>query len=445
MFQLNRRAFEILKAEIERRCAKDPAGPIQQDIALRRLDRLCSRPGQPFTFEELQETLKDLFPDFSEAVLRKAARANRPTSPILRQVKFAAIALVGITGGIWVLNLPYPMIRYPVARTVPIVLLPSFISMDSNYRQAIALTEQADQLVNQATSAADLDLGTTKVKAAQKHLDALPVWFLGYYPNLYCSWFQCGWQFTLDEFQQARKNVARMQARLFQETNAQTQLNAAELALNTAKQEYRSAPKGTQQQSILTRWQQAIDDIRALPPQTLAGRSSQTKLIAYERDFQQVAGLAAGQARSGGVIEAAILAGETAQKFSAKPVQSQEEWQEAVDLWQAAIARLNMITLDDPDYVQAQKQLQQYQSQLSASRIRLEQERNSVQAYDQAQTWTQDLLQSVSAQSKTLTPNQVSQLQRIITELKKVKPGTTVYQDAQKLLTSAQKKLPSSL
>lgn len=102
---------------------------------------------------------------------------------------------------LWVVNLPYPMIRLPVARTAPILLLPSYMSMDYHYRRAIARVEQADQLINQATSAADLTLGEVKVKEAQQHLDALPVWFLGYWPQ-YTFWF--GWQFTLDEFKTAK-------------------------------------------------------------------------------------------------------------------------------------------------------------------------------------------------------------------------------------------------
>lgn len=69
-----------------------------------------------------------------------------PTYPIapkrrpnrLNQLMWLAI-LVGLPVGVlWVVNLPYPPIRYPVARTAPILLLPSYISIDSNYREAIA-------------------------------------------------------------------------------------------------------------------------------------------------------------------------------------------------------------------------------------------------------------------------------------------------------------------
>ncbi|MDX2230867.1 MAG: hypothetical protein NW220_14600 [Leptolyngbyaceae cyanobacterium bins.349] len=439
---LNQSAFDILKAEIQRRCASSPAGNVQQEIALRRLEKLRSRQGAPLTLDQLRDTLSDLFPDFDEKVLKRAAKANcPPVATGWHRVKWVAIAIAGITGGIWVLNLPYPMIRYPVAQTMPLVLLPSFINMDHNYRQAIASTEQADQLVNRATSAADFDLGHTKVKQAQSHLGALPVWFLGYYPSVYCGWFRCSWRFTLDEFQQARKDVARMEAKLFQERNALTTIAKAEEVIATAKQQYQQQSDTAAKQAALAQWQQAMDELKTVSQQTLAGRTAQTKLLAFERDFQQVAGFTADNVRSGSVIQAAKLAAETAQKFSSKPVQTTAEWQEAVKLWQAAIAQLEMIKLDDPDYLSAQKLLQRYQENLSRTRVRLQQEQESVQFYEQAQRLTQQLLASVPANAKVMSGEQVGQLQAIVNTLKKVSQGTTVYADAQVMLKSAQRRL----
>ncbi len=80
------------------------------------------------------------------------------------------------------------MIRWLVARIAPILLLPSYISMDRHYRQAIAHVEQADQLINQPSSPADLSLGEKKLEAAEKNLGALPVWFLGYWPQHTLWW-----------------------------------------------------------------------------------------------------------------------------------------------------------------------------------------------------------------------------------------------------------------
>jgi hypothetical protein len=62
-------------------------------------------------------------------------------------------------------------------------------------------------------------------------LDNLSVWFLGYYPQRYCSLFSCRWQFTLDEFEQAREGVARLEAVVFQDQNALVPLNEAKKAL----------------------------------------------------------------------------------------------------------------------------------------------------------------------------------------------------------------------
>ena len=438
--QLNQRAFAVLQAEIERRCAADPVGQVQRPIALQRLERLRSRSGQPLNAEQLRATLDDLFPNFDERVLQRAAKANRPVNPVWGWLKVGAIATAGVVGGVWVLNLPYPMIRYPVANTIPLVLLPSFMSMDHNYRGAIAATEQADQLVNQATSAADLALGATKVKTAQRHLDALPVWFLGYYPQSYCRFFRCGWRFTLDEFQQARQSVSRMEAKLFQENNAQTQLGQAEQTLNAAKQAYQTATETTPKQAALEDWQQGLDVLEVIPRQTLAGRTAQTKLMAYKRDFQDIAGFTADNLRTGNIIQAARLAAATARKFSPQTPQTEAEWREAEKLWKEAIAILD-IKVTDPDFVASRKLKADYTESHSKVQVRLTQEQESVRAFDQAQTLTQNLLESIPDNAKSLQPRQVAKLQEIINELKKVHKGTTVYEEAQQLLRSAESKL----
>lgn len=441
MFRLSKSAYNILVAEIQRCTEGTMAGQIQREIALKRLTKLCGQKGTPLTLEELRETLNDLFPNFSQSVLQKAARANRPPSPFWNRLKIGTIALTSVAGGIWFLNLPYPMIRYPVARTIPIVLLPSFMAMDYNYRQAIATTEQADQLVNRATSAADFALGKTKVETAQKHLDALPVWFLGYYPSFYCSWFQCGWRFTLDEFQQARKDVARMDARLFQEQNAQTQLDKSDQTLQTAKQEYQKATDQTSKEAAIAHWQQGIDQLREIPSETLSGRLAQTKVQAYERDFQQVVGYTVGNVRSGNLIQAAQYAAETARKFSSGKPQTQAEWQEAEKHWETASSYLQKIDEKDPDYPEAQKRLSDYQANLSQVRIRSQQEQQSVQAFEAAQQMRDVLFSSVQPGVRSLAPTQIQQLHRIISELQKVQPGTTVYAEAQRWRQAAQAKL----
>jgi hypothetical protein len=51
--------------------------------------------------------------------------------------------------------------------------------------------------------------------------------------------------------------------------------------------------------------QAAIDQLEQVSAATLAGRTTQTKLTAAKRDFERVADLAAGSARTGTLIDAA--------------------------------------------------------------------------------------------------------------------------------------------
>lgn len=448
MFRLNQRAFEILKTEVQRLGGTgDLASQVQREIALRRLEKLCAQKGIPLTYEELRETLIDLFPNFGEKSLKMAARANQTSAVALSLVKLKwvlalGLGVAGVAGVIWLLNLPTPLIRRTVAQAAPDLLMPSFFSMDYHYRQAIALVEQSDQLVNQATSAADLELGTQKVQAAQHHLDALPVWSLNYYPQRYCNWFQCTWRFTYDEFAAARKQIGRMDARLFQEKNAQTQLTQAEQALGDARQLYQEAPNSSEKETAIAQWQQAIDTLHQVPAATLAGRTAQSKLVAYERDFEKIVGWTAGKAQSGNLIQAAQEFAKYAQVAMGKPgtPHSVAEWDKIQQQWKDAIDYLKTIEVQDPDYNSAQKLLANYTNQLRTAGVKREVEQSSVQAYDNAQRLVEQWRREIPEKLPIVNRNwAISQVQAILRELRQVKPGTTVYQEAKELQGYAQK------
>jgi hypothetical protein len=117
-------------------------------------------------------------------------------------------------------------------------------------------------------------------------LDNLSVWFLGYYPQRYCSLFSCRWQFTLDEFEQARERVARLEAVVFQDQNALVPLNEAKKALLTAKQQYEQAKNTKDRETAFALWQAAIDQLDQISEQILAGKTAQTQLVAFKSDFE---------------------------------------------------------------------------------------------------------------------------------------------------------------
>jgi tetratricopeptide (TPR) repeat protein len=455
MPRLNDRAFTLLQAEIQNSFS-DSALQVQRELILRRLERLRTQEGSPLSYHEIRGAIVDLLPDFSETVLKAAAKANgavkssspkpsaKPSSKSSAipwgAIKFSSIALLLLGGGIYVANLPIPALRWSVARSMPILLIPSFMSMDNHYRGAINSVEQADQLINSATAPEDFELGGTKVKEAQRHLEALPVWFVGFYPKRYCSFVQCSWRFTLDEFRSARENVARMEAKLFQEGNARTQLEEKEQALDEAKQAYSQAKDNSGRQKAIAQWQTAIDALKQVPDQTLAGRMSQETIQAAERDFQQVVGFTVDNTRTGNWMEAAREFAGAASK--GKSPQSLTELQETKGLWEEAIDRIEKITVDDPDYREAQKQLVVYKQSLSAVEIQMQAEKESVQAFQEAQRLKQTLLAITTNDPNRLDRGRVARsLQEIIDELQKVKQGTTVYTQAQTLRQAAEKRL----
>jgi hypothetical protein len=436
MYRLNKRAFEILAAEVQKCGSDGEIGKTECLIVMKRLEKLRREKGHPANVDELRDTVVDVFPQFSEKAIKQAARANQP-SAIFSKIRWAAILVTTVTGVVWVVNLPYPMIRWPIAKTVPILLLPSFISMDRNYRGAVNYVEQADQLINKATSQADIERGAEKNKEAQKYLDHLPVWFLGYYPQAYCRFFSCTWKFTLDEFEDARRRVARMDAKVFQEKNAFTLLAEAENALGVAKQQYEQAKNAQEQQQAIASMQVVLDTLEQIPKETLAGKTAQTKLIAYERDFGKVTHNITGNSQTGSLIEAAKVFALQAAQVSQNPPHPAQKWKQAENLWVEAIERLQKIRVEEPNYLEAQKLLAAYQSNLGIVQSRKQAESESTQAFNEANRRIQRLV----AYPPTDRNQFKGELMGIINELKTVKPGTSAYAEAQQLLRSAQQRL----
>jgi len=413
------------------------------------------------------------------------------------KIKFAAMLMAGTAGVVWVVNLPYPMIRKPVAQVAPILLLPSFMSMDHHYRGAIDSLEQADQLVSRATSTADIELGGEKVKAAKKHLENLPVWFLGYYPQRYCSLFSCSWQFTLDEFEQARKRVARLDAVVFQDKNALIPLNEAKKDLLAAKLQYEQATNTKDREKAIASWQIAIDQLEEISQQTLAGKTAQTQLTAYKRDFEnarignfiaaaqefdleaqkvqptksqaaselwlqainrleqvpnnnpryldaqkliaayQVKQKTVVDTRSGTYIEGAKQFALAAAKASQNPPHTALEWEQIGNLWEKAIRQLENIQVQEPSYLEAQKLLAQYQTNFGIINNRRQIESDSQEILNQANKEIQRLIASTPADNNEIK----AEIHGIITQLNSVKSGTTAYPEAKRLLTLANNKL----
>lgn len=443
--RLNPQAHKLLLTEIYKQSKRQNLD-IQRDIVVKRLQKLSIQQEKPLVEAELTHLITDMFPEFDQKILQKAAKLNQKDGKFAKIATLGgvvAVGLLGFSGLVWFVNLPYPMIRRPVASVAPMLLLPSYLSMDRNYREAIAHVEQADQLVNKATSAADIGLGEEKVKLAQQNLDQLPVWFLGYEPVRMCHFMGCSWNFTFDEFSRAREKIGRMDARIFQENNAFTQLQTAETDLQKAKQAHKIAqPNTPQQQNAIADWQTALDQLSVLPKDTLAGTIGETKYRNYERDFNQIAGAMAGSNQTQTMIVSAQQFADLATKNSQNSAYTVTEWQQIETLWTNAINRLEKVDAEDTDYVASQSYLADYTQKLGVVRTRLESEKQSSLAIAEAKRQTQDLISSLPTKPNPDERNRlISRLQGIIDQLQQVQPNTTVYPEAQTLLKQAQSKL----
>ncbi|MBE9014504.1 hypothetical protein IQ250_30390, partial [Pseudanabaenaceae cyanobacterium LEGE 13415] len=381
--------------------------------------------------------ISDVLPNFNPKVFHQAAKANRPRSLFWFGLKVGTIAIAFSAGGIWLANRPIPWIRYSVMEVAPFLLTPSYMAMNHDYRQAIAFVEQSHQLVNNATAFEDLTLGTQKVKAAQKHLDQLPAWFLGHYPGDYCRWARCSWRFTIDEFKSAREEVARMEAKLFQEKNAQTRFEQTEQALGEAIRIIRDGATGQTRTSAIAEWRSAIDSLDQLPSSTLAGRLAQTKLAATERDFREMVGFQAESDRNSRLIEVAEIIASAAKQNTKKAPMTLIQLEQVQDRWKNAIAKLKQIQLNDPDYVQAQSRIVEYEQSLNAIEERMQHEKDSIQAYETAERMTANLI-STADPKRVDRPYVLGELRRIIVQLDQVKPNTTVYAKAEAMRVSAE-------
>lgn len=369
------------------------------------------------------------------------ARSTVRPRRFLRKLTGIAL-LIGIPAGVlYVVNLPYAPIRRPIADSAPILLLPSYMSMDHSYRQAIALTEQAEQLIDRPTSPADLELGSQKVQEAQAHLDKLPVNLLDWRLDDDYWWYDS--YLTRTSFNAAREEVAGLQAKVFQEQNAQNQLTQAQQAIATAKAQYQQATTLVDRQTAATTWQAALDQLAQVPQQTLAGRTARQELEAGRRDWRSAVGDAASTASTATQIQAAQAFAWQAAKQSQNPPHPEAEWRSIEQLWQKAIDRLSQVPQSDVvGYAEAQKRMAAYQSNLGEIQVRRQAEADAVSALTQAQRQIQSLLATTPDRTSISDLNYTrGQLQGIVNSLSRIQAGTTVYGEAQILLQQANNKI----
>lgn len=398
--------------------------------------QLLQPPNRPKTLSELEREIEAQAAQATPLYTRPVQRPRRVGHKLVGMALLVGLPI----GTLWLVNLPYAPIRRPIARTAPILLLPSYMSMDRNYRQAIALVEQAKQLVDRPTSLADLELGAQKVTEAQARLDALPIGLLDWSLGGHYGWYHG--RLTLISFNAARAEVAGLQAQLFQEQNAQTKLLEVQQVIATAKQQYQQATTLVDRQTAAAAWQAALDRLAQIPQSTLAGRTAEQELATGRRDWATAVGAAASTASTATHIQAAQQFAWQAAQSSQNPPHSAAEWSKIEQLWQEAIDRLERVSSDDSvGYAEAQKRMAQYQTNRGEISVRRQAEEKAVRELEQANAQI-TLLLAVTPDEGVIDRNRTAaHLQEIIHSLEQVPPGTTAYLTAQGLLLKANNKL----
>jgi hypothetical protein len=352
--------------------------------------------------------------------------------------------LVGIPVGIiYVVNLPYPVIRQPVAKAAPLLLLPSNMAIEANFKKGQATVEEARQLIETPTSAADLDRGDLKLKDGKTALDAIPVWYVADWADYSRGYWGYNWEFSPAGLQATRVKSGQLEAKVFQEKNAQIALTDAEKDVTMAKTQFQQSPIAIDKKVAVQNWQTAIDRLNQIPSQTMAGRKAQQLAITSARDLKAVAGLSVGSEKVGSVIGAAEEFAKEAAQSGRNAPHSSERWNEIAGMWQQAIQRLEKITSDDVQgYPEAQRQLAKYRLSLSEVRVRLANEQESVRALDSANQKLVLLWANSPKDAKKLDRNQaIASFMAINNDLEKIKNGTTVYLKAQEVEIQVQNQL----
>ena len=352
--------------------------------------------------------------------------------------------LVGIPVGIiYVVNLPYPVIRQPVAKAAPLLLLPSNMAIEANFKKGQSTVEEARQLIEKPTSAADLDRGELKLKDGKSALDAIPVWYVADWAEYSRGYWGYGWEFSPGGLQAARVRAGQLEAKVFQEKNAQIELTDIEKDLTMSKMQFQQSSSPIDKKMAVQNWQTAIDRLNQIPSQTLAGRKAQQLASTSSRDLKVVAGLNVGGEKVGSVIGAAEEFAKEAATAGRNPPHSSERWNEIASMWLQAIQRLEKVTNEDVQgYLEAQRQLAKYRTSLSEVRVRQREEQESVQLFDQANQKLATLWASLPKYSDDLNRNKaISSFMAINSDLEKIKNGTTVYLKAEKVKIDVQNQL----
>ncbi|MGY6528915.1 MAG: hypothetical protein ACXITR_03200 [Cyanobacterium sp.] len=364
----------------------------------------------------------------------------------IRRLIISGIGIGIPIGFLYIVNLPYAAIRRPINNHAPILLLPSQIVVENNFKKALNLTEQAEQLIDNATDFPDLELGSQRLAEGKIYLDKIPIIAQNELMGYGGSRFFYRSSFSGSQFMTMRRKVGELEAKVFQGNNAKVTLNNLEEQLGQIKNQYQNSNSDQERRQIIQQWRTMLNEFNLISPSTFAGTIARQKLVAHQLDFEDMVGFSANNERLATFVSTAQDFANLAKVRSQNPPYTVSEWSDIEDFWQKAINELNRIPETDLDgYRQANRIIVEYENNLRDVRLRKEIEENSLNYFKRAEDLINNYRSTmVNMDDSTDNVNRrIVQIQRIIDTLKKVDKNSTSYTQAQNLIGYAQNQMNS--
>lgn len=276
---------------------------------------------------------------------------------------------------------------------------PCVIGACEPLQTAQQLSQQAAQTAKTAKSATELAAVQQELEAAKRSLDRIPSWS-GQYGA-----------------------AQALRQRLDQVTTAESQAE-------TARQQMKTVPQLVSEwQATQALWQQAIAQMRAIPPESTLHAFAQARLVNYQQSLAATNKLMAMEQQAQKQLQSAK---NTAQVAEAREGIAQElqDWQLVQSTWQVASNSLKQVPRMSTSYAEAKQLQAAYQAKLATVRSRTGNEQLAGKLYTQAVKLAN---QATAKQKQNQWSQAVGVWRQAITTAKLVPADTTQYTAAQNL------------
>ena len=195
-------------------------------------------------------------------------------------------------------------------------------------------------------------------------------------------------------------------------------------------------------------WQQSIDLLETIPPESPASAYAQQKLAEYRDNHKAIGRRILAEEEAEANFSTAIQTGQLARQRM-ETAESLAGWQLAAKEWQAAIKGLSVIPRGTSAYGEAQDYLKDYRQQFAKASSRASLEENSTRFYQQAVHAAREAKAYEAKNQWTLA---VTQWRQAVTSAQQISPESTLGSEAgalleayQPALTQAQNRLSTAV